>query len=266
MTRRRRNVVFQLCCICAVLVGELPTTGCADTDNRVRLVQYDANAVVPIVAFMGYHVHFEFAPGESFTTLGAGNTAALDVASEGNHLLLKPKQVTNGTNLTLITTRHVYYLDFKVLARAPKPSEAVYSVVFQYPAPPIALSEEHAREAALTLNKLPAIANRNYWYCGSSELRPVSAVDDGIQIRLTFAPQAEIPALYVHNPDGSESLVNSHVEDDTVIVHHLAAQLVLRRGQLVGCVVNRADTHAQQRAVSGTLLHAIKRAVAGPAT
>ena len=266
MTREPRHLILSLCCMWACIIGWLPTMVCAETDSRVRLVQYDANAVVPIVAFMGYHIHFAFAPDEYFTTLGAGNTAALDVASEGNHLLLKPKQAMNGTNLTLITTKHVYYLDFKVLARAPKPSEAVYSVVFQYPSAPIALGEDHSRDASITLNTLPAISNRDYWYCGSPELRPVSAVDDGTQMRLTFAPQAEIPALYIHNPDGSESLVNSHVEEDTVIIHHLAAQLVLRRGPLVGCVVNKADTPPQQRAVSGTLLHAIKRVVIGAST
>ena len=117
-----------------------------------------------------------------------------------------------------------------------------------------------ATDAGPELEPIPPATNRDYWYCGSAELRPMHVDDDGLQTRLTFPPHTETPAIYAASVDGTESLVNSHVEDDTVVVHRLAARLVLRRGQRVGCVVNRSIDAAARRAASGTVRTGIERA------
>jgi type IV secretion system protein VirB9 len=81
--------------------------------------------------------------------------------------------------------------------------------------------------------------NAAYWYCGSPQLQPVTASDDGVQTRLTFSGRGEWPAIFVRNEDDSESLVNFHAEGTTAVVHRVARTFVLRRGALVGCVENR---------------------------
>ena len=43
----------------------------------------------------------------------------------------------------------------------------------------------------------------------------------------------------MRNDDGSESLVNFSIEAGEVIVHRVARQFVVRRGQLRGCIVNQ---------------------------
>ena len=76
-------------------------------------------------------------------------------------------------------------------------------------------------------------------FCGSAWLRPDAVTDVGAQTRISFAARGEWPAIFVKNPDGSESLANFHAEGTTAVVHRVAGGFVLRRGRLVGCVENR---------------------------
>ena len=235
------------------LLAALPARADSEPDPRLRVVEYRPTLVLPLTAFVGYHVHFEFAPGEFFTSLGAGDTSSLDIGAEGNHLLLKPRQASAGTNLTILTNRRAYFVDYRALARAPRAEEAVYSVVFRYPPggdPGGAPARERANDA---LAAAPPVLNSDYWYCGSPALRPIRAFDDGLQLRLVFAPHAEMPAIYASGPDGSETLVNTHVEDDTVVVHRLAERFIVRRGSQVGCIVDRSSGRTARRAASGTV-------------
>ena len=57
--------------------------------------------------------------------------------------------------------------------------------------------------------------------------------------RITFAPKAEQPAIFILNEDGSESLLNFSMDEGDVILHRVARRLILRRGNLAGCVVNK---------------------------
>jgi type IV secretion system protein VirB9 len=259
--RLNRKAWIGLLAMALLLVTE--TAFAADAaDPRLKFVDYRSTLVLPLTLFVGYHVHLEFAPGEYFVNLGAGDTSALDVGAEGNHLLLKPKQPSAGSNLTILTNRRTYFVDYRALARPPRGDEAVYSIVFRYPDP---------RETAVTAPNDPAGAdgrlaaprpslNTDYWYCGSPSLRPIAAVDDGLQLRLTFAPHAALPVVFARESDGDETLVNSHVEDDVVVVHRLAVRLVLRRGREVGCVVDRSARLRDRRAENGTIDVRVDRA------
>ena len=221
----------------------------AATDSRIWSVRYEPDAVIPITAFVGYHIDFEFAPNESFVNLGAGDTAALDVGAEGNHLFLKPKAVTAGTNLTIVTNQRAYHLDYRVLRRKEEglPSEVVYAVRFTYPAPPAV--------ASIVTPSLsnPPIANTDYWFCGSQSLKPTTVSDDGVHTRLTFAPRTELPAVFVKSADGAESLINFHVEDGVVVIHRIAQKFVLRRGREVACVENHAFDRTGVALTTGTV-------------
>lgn len=229
-----------------------------ETDSRLRVVDYRSDLVLPLTGFVGYHVHLEFGLDERFVNLGSGDTAAIDVGAEANHLLLKPKSAMSGTNLTILTNRRVYFIDFRALARAPRAGEAVYSIAYRYPAEGARLPSP-AAGIDRALAQPPDMLNRDYWYCGSPALRPSAASDDGLQIRLKFPPQVELPAVYVRAADGVESLVNTHAEGDEVVIHRLAERLVLRRGALVGCIVNHGGTAAARRAASGTVSDSVRR-------
>ena len=234
-------------------------------DGRIRTIDYEPSGIVQLTGYVGYHIHFQFAPDERFVSLGAGDTAALDIGSETNHLFLKPRVATAGTNLTILTNRRTYFIEFRALARPPRPDEPVYSVAYRYESGVAQATAEQrppvAGDATGPLTR--PIINRAYWFCGSPALRPTYVADDGLQVRLKFSPQAELPAIYVESSAGEESLVNSHVEGDTVIIHRLARRFVLRRGREVACVVNRGSEIQEQRADGGTLDPNILRVTEG---
>ena len=232
-------------------------------DPRVRVVDYRPMGVVPVTAFLGYHVHMQFALGEHFVNLAAGDTSGIDVGAEGNHLMLKPKQPNAGMNLTILTDRRVYYVDYRAVNRAPRNQEAVYSIVFRYPESDDVPAGRRPERATDDPQTIPAgsVRNQNYWYCGSRSLKPTSATDDGLHLTLTFAPRSALPAVYAATADGAEILVNSHVENDSLVIHTLVERLILRRGREVGCVVDRSEPSDGQRSISGTTDRSIERVV-----
>ena len=239
-------------------VFAMPLGAHADDDERVRHVAYEPGIVLPLTLFVGYHVHFEFAADERFVNLGAGASALVEAAAERNHLFLKPRTPTNGTNLTILTDRRVYYVDYRAFARPPKATELVYAVVFDYPLPP---APPPAQPAVIPARR--NVVNTDYVYAGPKDLRPARAEDDGLMTRLTFGRATELPAVYVENGDGSLSLANSHIEGATVYVHRVAGRLSLRRGGLAGCLVNRSAERAVVAPPTGTIDPSTDRVLRG---
>jgi type IV secretion system protein VirB9 len=105
--------------------------------------------------------------------------------------------------------------------------------------------------------------NNDYWYCGQPALRPVAASDDGVHTRLRFAANADLPAIFVRNEDGSDSLLNYSMDTGDIIVHRIAKRFILRRGKLTGCVVNQAFIGGGTRLDSGTVTPDVQRRVQG---
>ena len=63
---------------------------------RVREIEYREDQVVSLTGYVGYHIDLELERGEQFVALGAGDSAAVDVAAEGPHVMLKPKAARRG--------------------------------------------------------------------------------------------------------------------------------------------------------------------------
>ena len=101
--------------------------------------------------------------------------------------------------------------------------------------------------------------NFDYGYCGSPAVKPVAASDDGVHTRLRFAAKAEQPAVFVLNDDGSESLLNFSMDAGDVVIHRVVRQLIVRRGRLVGRIVNKGFTGTGERLESGTVSPTVER-------
>lgn len=82
--------------------------------------------------------------------------------------------------------------------------------------------------------------NENYWAYGNKELTPTSVYDNGRFTFFQFNNGRELPAIYRAESDGSESLLNTHIDGDTVVVHETAAKFMLRTSREVLAVENRA--------------------------
>jgi type IV secretion system protein VirB9 len=134
----------------------------------------------------------------------------------------------------------------------------IYVLRFAYP------PQSGERAASLVDRQLANAAatrwhNLNYSYRGSPELKPLSAWDDGVQMRLRFASQQELPAIFVSNDDGSESLLNFSIDADEVVVQRIARHLIVRRGRLRGCILNQGFTGGGGRLESGTVAPSVER-------
>ena len=237
-----------------VLAEELPVRGAIDP--RVRIAAYAPEQVYRLYAVVGYQIDLEFEVGESYVGIGGGDLEGLTIGAFDNHVLLKPKAANVGTNLTIFTNRRHYYLDYSASMRRPNldRDEVIYAVRFTYP-PVIKGGPSAEEEVAAGLSQASAHRARNidYWFCGNETLKPSAASDDGVHTRLTFGAKAELPALFVRNDDGSESLLNFSIDAGDVVIHRVARRFILRRGKLTGCIVNKGYIGSGERLDSGTV-------------
>ncbi len=95
----------------------LPARGIVD--SRVRTAPYDSEQVYRVRGFVGYQIDFEFEAGETFVGLGSGDMEGLSYFGQDNHLFLKPKAAKVATNLTVLTNRRRYQIDYTALPRRP---------------------------------------------------------------------------------------------------------------------------------------------------
>jgi type IV secretion system protein VirB9 len=235
-------------------------------DSRIRVAVYDGAEVYKLRGLVGYQIDLEFESGESFVGLGAGDMEGLSFVGQENHLFLKPKAPRVATNLTVLTTRRHYHIDYTAVAQRPNEEDVIYSLRFTYAETPAHLAAEAAAkrlESQLDDASSHRPHNIDYWYCGEPALRPTGASDDGVHTRLTFAANADLPAIFVRNADDSESLLNFSLDAGDVIIHRVAQRFILRRGNLTGCVVNRAYAGGGKRLESGTVAPDVERRVQG---
>lgn len=236
-------------------------------DPRIRTTSYSADQVYKLHGFVGYAIELIFEEGEHFTGTGGGDLEGVTIDAHGSSVLLKPRATMVATNLVVFTDRRAYRFDYTVSERTPDRllNEVIYAVRFVYPATLDANGEDPREKMARELAVASSARQRNtdYWYCGHSTLKPVAASDDGVQTRLTFGDRAEIPAIFVRNEDGSESLLNFSMEAGEVVIYRLAPKFILRRGKLTGCIVNKGYAGAGSRLDSGTLSPLVEREVKG---
>lgn len=232
-------------------------------DKRVRTVLYEPTKVFYIRGWVGYHIDLQFESGEKFLTLGGGDLDALSYGSFQNHLVIKPKASNVRTNLTVITSRRTYIFEYVVASGPPPPAadDLIYSLRFAYPAIPSSVAPAADLAKDLSRSEEARVRNFDYWFCGDPSLQPIEASDDGVHTRLRFGPRAEIPAFFVRNDDGVESLLNFSVDpiQGDVVIHRTARRLVLRRGKQTGCIVNKSYSGAGERLESGTVSPDVQR-------
>lgn len=260
----KRAALALLLAIGAAQAETIPAPGAVD--SRIRTVAYNPEDVIELRGYVGYSLHLQWAEGEKFIGLTSGYNAAVAFDDEGNHLFIKPIRPSFSTNLTVLTDRRTYNFEYTA-AEAPakgRPKEMIYSLRFTYPqdeAKAAAARVEAARTEARLAAPSALPRNSDYWFCGAPSLRPESAWDDGAQTHLQFPAGAEFPALFAQGEDGSESLVNFNVNGADVVIHRTAGRFVLRRGALVGCVINKAFGSNSARLPGHAIAAGVERAI-----
>ncbi|WP_336294027.1 P-type conjugative transfer protein VirB9 [Bartonella sp. CB169] len=250
----------------------------APSDNRIRFVNYEPYNVTKVIGSIRSSVQIEFSANEEIAHVAIGNSIAWEVAPAGNILFLKPREVQPTTNLQVVTTRQdgsKRSYQFELLTQDDELSpekETYFLVKFRYPQEEI---EQRRLEALLKYNKkqtqyIDGIFNayeqygpRNWAYSaqGSIVLEPSSIYDNGKTTTLTFLGNQEIPAIYVVNNDGTESLIPKTVRGNMVIVHTIAPRFILRSGKNVLCIFNEAYQLRGINPETGTTSPSVERKV-----
>ena len=287
------------------LLLSVPAVGQAwaqSADPRLREVTYDPSAVVDVPVRRGVVTHIVFDADEVITDIGTGlggdcakAEAVWCVAAQagGRHLFVKPKGgAGEPNNLAVVTSRrtHAFRLvvlpdrdprpaTFRLLVHAPRAANAAPTpatrppllppiVVLPAAAPapsPRALIAERLKASPEVINSAYSIAEGD----GSQDIVPTLVFDDGRFTYFRFPGNREVPAVFHVLGDGSETLVNTRMEDDLLVVDRVSRRLMLRAGSAVVGVWNEAFDLDGQPPVDGTTVPGVLRVLkadVGPPT
>lgn len=236
--------------IAALLVMALVHLG-VQPPARAQAVQeyeYVPNRIYPIRAGLGITTQIELSPSEKILDYSTGFSSGWDLTRRDNVFYLKPKNVDVDTNMLIRTEKHSYILELKVVAtdwRAldqARQAGVQYKVLFTYPnTTDFSVVPDPVDELATQLDPKRvyhfdydyATRTRQHW------LVPVNVYDDGqfTYLRMngikTF-PTGSFPAVFGRSKEnGEDFVVNTTVENNTIVVHGTYPYLVIRHGRNV---------------------------------
>lgn len=223
------------------------------TDSRLRVVPYNANNVVTLYCKEMIMTSIQFGQDEVIQGVKVGDSIAWEATTNKAHLnmlFIKPTMADADTNMTVLTNQHVYNFRLVVPSSDALPEVAIaptYNLRFTYPE---AEAEAAAAKAAnLSTERNAVVADNetspldwNWAYSFSchcqTDFVPVRAFDDGKFTYFQFAKNSPIPAIFIVDGKGHESLANWHMKGEYVVIQKLAKQFSMRSGDVVSCIFN----------------------------
>lgn len=249
-------------------VGTVPSS----TDARIQTVRFTGDDVIRIAAAEGVVTTIELDKKEEIKDFAMGDRDAWHAVINGNLFVIKPKDVKADTNLTLFTNRRSYLFQLRTTIRTAR--NVAYWVRLQYPeqdgSTPESLvfakqeAERQQMKSDLKTSAQEGSLNYDYWIVGPRELQPLAMHDNGRQTFMLFSAANALPAAFILEPDGTESLVDYHVEEDTMVLHRVVSKVLLRRGALVAGITNHSPSLPVQSSPTGTASERVQRAIRGP--
>ena len=235
----------------ATLANQVPRA--LSTDSRLRVVPYSQNNVVTLYCQLMIMTSIQLGKDEVIQGVKVGESIAWEATTNKAHpnmLFIKPTMEGGDTNMTLLTNLHVY--NFRLLALNPKSNvyskiAPTYNLRFSYPEDEALAAAEKA--ANLETERNAVVANNeaspldwNWGYSFSchcqTDLVPIRAFDDGKFTYFQFAPHSQIPAIFIVDGQGHESLANWNMKGEYVVIQKTARQFSMRSGDVVSCVFN----------------------------
>ena len=215
------------------------------TDARIRFLAYNEFQVFRVVANYGYAVTIEFGPDEMIETVSAGDTISWQIVPAGRRLFIKPMEHDAHTNMTVITTKYTYNFDLDAIEAKPSAASQTYLIKFRY-AEAVGVMNTGAAGASplarglVSQPRRAADFNFDYRLKGDKEVMPTFVFDDGVFTYFQFADRRNktLPAIFLVDKDGNESVVNYRMEGEYMVVERLGQTYTLRGGESVVCVKN----------------------------
>lgn len=225
MTRRLSTLGAALGLV-AVLAAEAAaetTPGRGSFDARVRVAPFVDGEVYRIATTLLNVTTIEFAPGETITSIIAGDTEGFqfDGVPGGRAFAVKPTALDVQTNVTVYTNQRSYYFS---IVEVNEPT--FYVVRFSYPG-----------TAAPPRNAVVAQApTYRYAASGEAEFSPTAVSDDGTFTYFQLPRDAPLPAILRVGPEGERTVNSTALSNGVIRVSGISPRWVLRLGDEVVCV------------------------------
>lgn len=225
----------------------------------VQEYEYQPDRIYEIRTGLGITTQIELSPNEKILDFSTGFSAGWELTRRENVFYLKPKNVDVDTNMVIRTATHSYIFELKVVATdwtslsQAKQAGVQYKITFAYPNDTEFSAETESVESVPQLSTQldkDRLYNFNYDYSTRKKqawLIPTNVYDDGqfTYVRLSDLkafPTGNFPAIFGREREGSEDfVVNTTVENNTLVVHGTYPYLVIRHGKnAVGLRRNKA--------------------------
>ena len=216
-------------------------------DHRVRTVMYQPDEVVKFTGHYGFQSAIEFEEGEEINTISMGDATSWMMNPVGNRLFLKPVDQDATTNMTLITNRRVYLMELHAReATSIDDENMVFVMRYIFPG-----QTAEAESVSNYIDSVPLYEalehpekfNFAYTISGPERLSPIRIFDDGEFTYFEFRDKnADLPAFFLVDPQGNESIINYRMRDNFVVVERVGAKFTLRYGKEIVCVFNETRT------------------------
>lgn len=215
----------------------------------VQQYEYQPDRVYQVRTGLGITTQIELSPYEKILDYSTGFSSGWELTRRENVFYLKPKNVDVDTNMMIRTATHSYIFELKVVASdwkaldQAKRAGVQYKITFSYPSDSSfsKQSDEQADVPQLNTSLVKGRSyNFNYDYATHSSkkapwLVPVNVYDDGQFTYIKMGdmkqfPTGNFPSVYMREKEhGEDSLVNSTVEGNTIVVHGTYPFLVIRQ-------------------------------------
>lgn len=222
-------------------------------DSRFRVINYHPNAPHKYVGFYDYNSSIIFEKDETIETISMGNPKAWQLNASGNRLYIKPIADFPEdaiTNMLLMTNKRIYHF---ILEAAEVGDEGiddpdlVWETRFLYSDDSSDSIRQFASAIGPDLSR-PENYNFNYNIAGSDIIAPLRIFDDGKFTYFEFSStNAEVPAFFLADFQGNESLVNYRIMGKYVVVEKVGSRFTLRNGPHITCVFNEAKPYIQTK-------------------
>jgi type IV secretion system protein VirB9 len=215
--------------------------------QAVRSYEYQPDRIYPVRAGLGITTQIELSPNEKLLDYSTGFSSGWNLTRRDNVFYLKPRNVDVDTNMIIRTETHSYIFELKVVTSDWKTLESAlaagvqYKIGFTYPSD-TRFANEAGKAAQAPELDTSLVKGRSYNFdydyatrsAAAPWLLPSSVYDDG---RFTYIkmsdlkqfPTGNFPAVYMRQTDhGEDSVVNTTVEGNTIVVHGTYPYLVIR--------------------------------------
>ncbi|WP_333023907.1 P-type conjugative transfer protein VirB9 [Wolbachia endosymbiont of Pentidionis agamae] len=224
-------------------------------DDHIKVISYNPQAIHKYVGFYGYQSSILFEPGEVIQTISMGDSTGWQIVPQNNRLFIKPIDDLANTNATIITNKRIYYFELHAEeATGLDDPKLAYEVRFIYPS---IIGDDIYTSTASDIFEhsdktfIPDVSdidvakkglNFNYSMShteGSDSIIPIKVFDDGKFTYLQFnKANTDVPAIFVVDNKGYESLINFRAVNDYIIIERVSSVFTLRNGSSTVCLFN----------------------------